>query len=183
HVVQRDSQGQEQRLVLAAPDLDPVGVAHAEPLLRDGRDDVAVALDLVLVVDEVAVRLEILAALDVDVEAVADSHQRLVDRRHHLAVALDLHRVADAELLLLDLGDLVAVAVLEDEGVADAERLAVDLVDALPLVVLDPGVVADGGELLSMLEPPALRRVVAVPKESHGQPLVAGAVAAEPTLR
>src|SRR5262249_28254076 len=133
---------------------------------------VAVALDLVLVVDDVAAGLEILAVLDLDVEAVADAHDRLVHGRQRLAVALDLHLVAHAELLLLDLGDLVAVAVLEPEGLADAQRLAVDLVDALALVVLDPGVVADRGKLLSHLEAPAGRRVVAMAQESHWSPLL-----------
>ena len=75
---------------------------------RPSRRIVAVALDLVLVLDEVAVGLQVVAALDVDREAIADADQRLVHGRQRAAVALDLHLVADGELLLLDLGDLVA---------------------------------------------------------------------------
>jgi hypothetical protein len=80
HVIDGDRQAQQQRLVLADADLDTVGVAHPEPLLRNGRDDV-VALDLVLVIDDVAVRAEVLAVLNLDPEAVADPDDRLVDRR------------------------------------------------------------------------------------------------------
>src|SRR3954453_3528688 len=68
HVVDRDAQRQHQRFVLARLDVDPVGVAHSEPALRDSCDEVAVALDLVLVVDEVAFRVEVAAVLHVDVE-------------------------------------------------------------------------------------------------------------------
>ena len=55
HVVERDGEGEQQRLVLARGDLDAVGVAHAEPLLGDAGDDVVAALDLVLVVEKVPV--------------------------------------------------------------------------------------------------------------------------------
>jgi hypothetical protein len=119
HLVDRDRQCQEQWFVLALPDLDAVGVADAQPLLRHGCHDVALALDLVLVIDYVAVRLEIVAVLDVDVEAVTDPHQRLVDRGERAAIALHLHFVAHGELLLLDTRHLVALTVLEDEGVTD----------------------------------------------------------------
>ena len=74
--------------------------------LGDRRDRVAVALDLVLVVDEVALRVHVLAAVDVDREPVADADERLLDRRVRAAGALDHHLVADAELALLDLRDL-----------------------------------------------------------------------------
>ena len=40
-------------VLLALSDLDAVGIAHTEPLLRHGRDHIVVALDLVLVVDNV----------------------------------------------------------------------------------------------------------------------------------
>ena len=55
-----------QRVVLPGLDLDAVGVAHAEPALRHLGDRVAVALDLVLVVDDVALRLHVVPVLDVD---------------------------------------------------------------------------------------------------------------------
>src|SRR5207237_6860991 len=70
HLVDRHGQGEQQRLVLTFPDLDAVGLAYPQPLLRHRRDDVPVALDLVLVVEDVALRLEVFAVLDVYVEAV-----------------------------------------------------------------------------------------------------------------
>ncbi len=108
-------------------DLDAVGLADPEPLLRDLGDGVAVALDLVLVVDDVA---------------RAPSGRRRRRRRSRSGpgcrpapcgpsrrrrAALDRDLVAHAELALLDLGHLVAGGVLEHEGVAHPERLAVDL--------------------------------------------------------
>src|SRR6478672_11471282 len=137
HFVDRHGQGEHKRLVLSCGDLDAIRVTHAEPLLRDLRDHVVVTLDLVLVVDDVSLRLEILAALDLDVEAVPDTHERLVDRGDGAVATLDGHLVADRELLLLDLRDLVAVSVLEDERVAQAHRLAGDLVDPLAVVILN----------------------------------------------
>src|SRR4051795_12636473 len=106
--VDRDRDREDERRVLAGRDVDAVGVTHAKPLLGDGRDRVAVALDLVLVVDDVSVRLHVGAVLDVDSEAGADPDQRLVDGRCGVAVALDRHLVADAELALLDPGYLVS---------------------------------------------------------------------------
>ena len=85
HLVDGNGEREHQRLVLAARDLDAVGVAHAEPLLGDLRDDVAVALDLVLVLDEVAAGLQVVAVLDLDVVPVADPDERLVDRRQRVA--------------------------------------------------------------------------------------------------
>src|SRR4051812_16136017 len=50
--VDRHGDREDERRVLTRPDVDAVGVTHAEPLLRDRGDGVAVALDLVLVVDD-----------------------------------------------------------------------------------------------------------------------------------
>jgi len=44
----------ERVFTVALADLDPVRVAHAQPLLRHGRDHIAIALDLVLVIEHVA---------------------------------------------------------------------------------------------------------------------------------
>src|SRR3954466_12119400 len=151
--VDRDGDREDEGGVLAGPHVDAVGLADAEPLLRDGRDRVAAALDLVLVVDDVPVRLQVVAVLDVDREAVADPHERLVDGRGGVAAALDRDLVPEAQLALLDPGDLGSGGVLEHEGLAEAERLAVDLVRPVALLVLDPEVVADGQELLPHEEP------------------------------
>src|SRR4051794_40688631 len=72
--VDGDRDRQDERRVLARRDVDAVGLAHAEPLLGDLRDGVAVALDLVLVVDDVALRFHVVAVLDVDRKAVADPY-------------------------------------------------------------------------------------------------------------
>src|SRR3954454_7816173 len=171
HLVQGDGHGEQQRLVLTRADLDAVGLADPEPLLRDPRDRVAVPLDLVLVVEDVPVRLEILSILDLDLEPIPDADERLVDRRHRPPVALDRHRVAHVELALLDLRHLAPGAVLEHERLADAQRLPVDLVDPVAVLVLDPGVIPDRRELLPHLEAPDLRSVAAMPQESHARTL------------
>src|SRR5580765_378126 len=152
HLVDADRDREDQRVVLAGLDLDAVGVPHAEPLLRHLRHLVAAALDLVLVVDDVALRLHVLAVLDVDREAVTQrGDERLLHGRHLLVAALDRHLVAHGQLLLLDLEELLATGRLEDERVADAKRLAVHLEDAVAAVGLDPVVVADREHLLAHL--------------------------------
>src|SRR6478735_4972826 len=83
----------------------------------------------------------------------------------------DVHGVAHAQLALLELEQLVAACVLEDEGVADPHGLAVHLERASALLVLDPGVVADRDQLL----PHPVRR----PADSS--PLVATFLTAFPT--
>src|SRR5262249_46526099 len=64
----------------------------------------------------------------------------------------DLHRVADVQHLRLDLVELVAARVLEDQRLAYAECLAVDLAQPLAVLVLDPVVVADRHQLLPHAE-------------------------------
>src|SRR4051812_14242760 len=164
HLVHAHSDGQDQGDVLVLSELDPVGVPDAEPLLGDLCDLVAVALDLVLVVEDVAMGLQVLAALDVDDVVVADADESLVDSGGRGAM-LDRHLVAGAELLLLDLGDLIAAGGLEGEGVAEAHGLAVDLVGLVALFVLDPVVVPDGEQLLPH---PERRSVEPVASQSHG---------------
>jgi len=63
HRVDDRGRGQDQDVVLAGHDLDPVGVADPEPPLGDLGDLVPVALDRVLVLDEVAVGVQVRAAL------------------------------------------------------------------------------------------------------------------------
>jgi hypothetical protein len=50
HLVDADRGDDQEGVVLARRDLDPVGVAQAEPAFGDLRDGAAVSLDLVLVV-------------------------------------------------------------------------------------------------------------------------------------
>ncbi len=67
-LVDSHGDGEEQGQVLALRDLDSIGFANPHPLLGDGCDHVAVALDLVLVVEDVSLGLEVLAVLDLDVD-------------------------------------------------------------------------------------------------------------------
>ena len=90
--------------------------------------------------------------------------------------ALDRHLVADGELLLLDLRQVGAVGVLQDERLSQPRRLAVDLEDLVTVGVLDPEVVADGEDLLAHLETLALRPSVAQP---HGFPFIAAGAPVE----
>src|SRR5690606_11606317 len=64
---------------------------------------------------------------------------------------LDLHAVLDAQHALLDLQQLIAVAILKYQRLANAQRLAVNLVHALAIPVLDPEIITDGGDLLAHL--------------------------------
>src|SRR5690606_24674211 len=72
HGVDRDRDGEDQDRIDSLRDLDAVRVAHPEPLLGHLGDLVAVAFDLVLVVDDVAVDLQVGLAVDIDLEVVAD---------------------------------------------------------------------------------------------------------------
>jgi hypothetical protein len=53
------------------------------------------------------------------------------------------------EHALLDLHQLRAAGVLEDQRLPQSQGLAVDLVDPLAAVVLDPVVIADRDQLLA----------------------------------
>jgi hypothetical protein len=87
-------------------------------------------------------------ALEVDREPVADADERLLHSRRASA-SVDCHLVPDVQLSLLDLGDLVPLGVLKNEGLADAQRLAVHAERAVPGLVLDPVVVAYREQLLA----------------------------------
>src|SRR4051812_13999497 len=117
--VDRDGDGEDERDVLARRDLHPVGLPNAEPALRDRGHRVAVALDLVLVVEHPPMGLHVGAVFDVDREPVSEADQRLVHRRGVMAVPFDRDLVAKAQLALLDPGDFAAGAVLEHEGPAE----------------------------------------------------------------
>ena len=83
HPVQADGDGEQQRHVRAVRDLDAVRVTDPEPLAGDLGDGVAVRLDLVLLVDQVAVDLQLAARLQLDVVLVAERREELLpDGRH-----------------------------------------------------------------------------------------------------
>src|SRR5207244_632228 len=93
---------------------------------------------------------------------------RLLDRRHELTVALYFHRVADAELLLLDLEQLLARRGLKDERAPAPKRFAVDLERALAVLGLDPEVVTNREDLFVHLVARAAESVVPAQK-SHAR--------------
>src|ERR1700733_10848124 len=167
HLVDADDRRDDQSVVLAGRNLDPVRLADPEPALGDLGDLVAVALDLVFVIHDVALGGQLATGLELDREAIAQRRdQRLLDRRNGVSAAFDLHRVADVELLLLDLEQLLAGRALEDERAPDPGRLAVDLECALAALGLDPEVVADREQLLAHLVARAGLLVVSV-KKTH----------------
>src|SRR4051794_10717728 len=148
HLVDADRRGDDEGVVCAGRDLDPVAVADPEPALGDLGDLVAVALDLVLVVDDVALGGQLPALAELDREALPQRRdERLLHRADRASVTLQLHGVPDAQLLLLDLEQLVARRRLEHEGAAQPQRLAVDLERVPVLLGVDPEVVSDGEEL------------------------------------
>src|SRR6266480_5485678 len=71
HLIDADGRREDEGFVLTGCDLDSVGVPDPKPTLRDLGDLIALALDLVLVVDDIPLRLHVLAALNLDREAVA----------------------------------------------------------------------------------------------------------------
>src|SRR6187431_2430197 len=107
-LVDRYGDGEQKRLILTRGDLDPICFTRPDPLPGDRCDHVAVALDLVLVGEDVALGLEILAVFDIDLVAVADSDKRLVHGCQILAVALQLHGAAQVEYAILDVDQLLA---------------------------------------------------------------------------
>jgi hypothetical protein len=66
HLVNAHDDGQKQSVVLPCLDLDAVGVAHPEPPTRDFGDLISATLDLVLMVDDIALGLHVLAAVNID---------------------------------------------------------------------------------------------------------------------
>src|SRR5215208_7197931 len=168
--LERDDCGEQQALVLVLRELDSVRVPDAEPTLRDSGDRLAVALDLVLVIDDVPLRLQIIATLDVDREAVTDADERLVHRRDLLTIALDRHLVAHAQLALLDLGHFPAGRILQQDRLAEPHRLAVDTIGAVTGFILDPEVVADRDELLAHAETTSSGLVVSSSQQAHPSP-------------
>src|SRR4051794_23837253 len=73
-----DRHRQDERVVVVRGDLDAVGVAHAEPLLRDLGNVAVIALYLILVVSEVTLDRPLVAGREVDLEAMADADETLM---------------------------------------------------------------------------------------------------------
>ncbi|HEY3952170.1 MAG TPA: hypothetical protein VGM53_02250, partial [Streptosporangiaceae bacterium] len=155
HGVDDRGNGQEQHIILAGRDLDPVGIPGPEPSLGHLGGLGPVALDGVLVVDDVALDVQVLAVFQLRYPSLP---QRLdhgfVDHRDPLPVRpFDLHAVPQMQHPFLDLAQFTAVHVLEQDGLPDPQRLAVQLEDPLPVSVFDLVVVADGEHPLAHLVP------------------------------
>src|SRR5829696_10315292 len=71
-----------------------------EPFLRNRRDRLAVLFNLVLMINEVAVRMHIGAALNFDLEPVSNTDERFSNNRFSVSM-LNCHGVAHSELSLL----------------------------------------------------------------------------------
>src|SRR5277367_7172460 len=143
--VDADRDRDDQRVVDALLDLDPVGVPDPEPLARDPADDPVAVLQLPVLVGEAADGLEPRPVEEVDLVPVVNRREeRRADGRHDALAVLDLHRVAHREELLADEDEQVAVGVLELERLAEAERPAVDEEDAVAALVLNPEVSPQG---------------------------------------
>src|SRR5215218_4392525 len=118
-VVDADRHREDQRIVLAWSDRHPVALADPEPALGDVGDRDAVTSDLVLMVQDVALRLQRTPAGQVDGEPVPKRvDDGLPDRGDPLIPAFDRHRVAGPQQPLLELDELVAVGVFAVDGVA-----------------------------------------------------------------
>ena len=81
HQIDDDRRGQNQHVVLALVDVDPVGVGQAEPPLAHARDLPAAAFEGVFVVEEVTRRLQIIGPRHVDGEPAAKQREQVL--LHH----------------------------------------------------------------------------------------------------
>src|ERR1700746_3664842 len=151
HVVQHRDAGQDQNVVFTRSHFDPVRITDPEPSLGDLGDLCAVALDPVLVVDDVALDVQIRAAFELDDPPFPQRRDHgLLDHRDPVPVrSLDLHTVFEAQHAFLDLAELAPVHVLEQDRLADPQGLAVKLEHPLAAVVLDHVIVADGDHALA----------------------------------
>src|SRR4029079_16715415 len=126
HLVDGNGRGQDERDIFVRTDLDAVRISDGEPALRDLGNLLAIALELVLVIRDLALDIVVDAGA-FDLEPLAQRReQRFLDGGEDLAAALDGHHVADADELLLERRDLATGWVLDDQRLADPERLAID---------------------------------------------------------
>ena len=127
HGVDDRGNGQEQHIILAGRDLDPVGIPGPEPSFGHLGDLGPVALDGVLVVDDVALDVQVRAVLHFRYPSFPQRRDHgFFDDRDPLPVRpFDLHAVPQMQHPFLDLAQLTAVHVLEQDGLPDAQRLAV----------------------------------------------------------
>lgn len=109
---------------MAGGDRDPVGVAQRKPLPGGCGHGLVGGANLVLVVGEVALRVEDATALYLDgVFLVQELEGDLLDGGVRLAAALDRHGRHEREQLCLDGGELRPAAILEDECLAQVTAL------------------------------------------------------------
>jgi hypothetical protein len=104
----------------------------------------AVALaDGVLVVEDVALHLQIKAVAHLDHPALAQrGNQRLLECSQGFTVgSLDGHGVPDGRQPLLELTKLGVAHILKEEGIAHAQYLAVKFEGAPTFLILDPKIV------------------------------------------
>ena len=127
HGVDDRGNGQEQHIILAGRDLDPVGIPGPEPSFGHLGDLGPVALDGVLVVDDVALDVQVRAVFHLRYPPLPQRRDHgFFDDRDPLPVRpFDLHAVPQMQHPFLDLAQFTAVHVLEQDGLPDPQRLAV----------------------------------------------------------
>src|SRR5260221_1908135 len=164
---------QDDHVVLTRLDLDTIRVRHAEPLLRHFGDFVAVGVQGVLVIQNIALNLQVRAVAHVDGPPLTQRCDKgLLNGSKSLAAgSLDHHRILHPQHALLDLAELTPVWVLEDERVAHAQCLAVHLEGVLAAISVNVEIVPDRDQTLAHL---IARGVPATPK---GRALVLPVVA------
>src|SRR5262249_1708070 len=115
-LVDHNSAREKKNLVFVVGDLDAVGVGKSEPLLRDGRNDLSVSREHVVVVSEISFGFEVVRTGDVDSKTVVEERKQFfLHDRDELATAGDLVGRSPRKNLLLDKRELAAVQVLERE--------------------------------------------------------------------
>src|SRR6266702_6741692 len=141
--------GQNQDVIGTRSDVHTIGIGYPEPLLRDLRYPVAALVDLILVIQDIALCFHVLSACYVHVEALAQRRdQGFLDRGEHIAIAVNAIRILDVHDLLLDGGQFVALHILKAQVLPYTEGLAINKEDALAQPILNPVVIAECHELL-----------------------------------
>jgi hypothetical protein len=148
HLVDTDCHCQDDNVILAGIDGNPVAVPQAEPFLGYLRHLVVPFSICALVIQNVSFHLQVWFTLDLDHPALANlGDQGIFNHGDLLATrSFDLYAVLDAQNAVLDLTQLVAMCVLEDQGL---ECFTIHLEHFQSVIILNPEVIADGDHLLA----------------------------------
>src|SRR6266702_1329394 len=141
--------GQNQDVIGTRSDVHTIGIGYPEPLLRDFRHAVASLVDLIFVIQNIALCFHVLRACHVNVKALAQRRdQGFLDCGEYIAIAVNAIRILDVHDLLLDRGQFVALHILKAQVLPYTEGLAINKEDALAQPILNPVVIAERDQLL-----------------------------------